>query len=362
MAACMRITTDYKEGLQLLEKCEPVGVKHHLTLQLSRLHHLRGNLYFSLGNIDGCHKEHQRALEYAREVVSAEDEARALGGLGDAEYARGRMKSAVEALRMCVERCRKHGFGRIEVANLSQMVNSQVHLGNYSCARALKDSLEAVQAASRVSHDRAQMNALGGVCNVAFELGDAVLMETSSQHGLALAQKLKARNWVPLWRMHSALVFYLRGERHRACEELERGVQTESAHSFIGPWVFGCLSMISTDSPARARALREGKRLLDKGSMGSNHLNYYRFAMEGCLDAEEWSEVDRYAQALEDFTGAEPLPMSNFFIARGRVLAAFGRGIRDEATMDEIRRLLDEAERLELKVATPALEDALAST
>jgi len=40
----------------------------------------------------------------------------ALGGLGDAEYVRGRMISAYDRFRECVELCERRGLGRIEVA------------------------------------------------------------------------------------------------------------------------------------------------------------------------------------------------------------------------------------------------------
>ena len=76
----------------------------------------------------------------------------------------------------------------------------------------------------------------------------------------------------------------------------------------------------------------------------------------------EWDEVDRYAQALEDYTRPEPLPRSDFFIARGRALAAHGRGNRDHAIMAELQHLHDEAESIGLKFVLPALETALASS
>jgi len=84
--------------------------------------------------------------------------------------------------------------------------------------------------------------------------------------------------------------------------------------------------------------------------------------METCLQMGEWNEADRYAQAAEDYTSAEPLPYIDFLIARGRALADFGRGNRDDATTQELQRLRDEAERVGLKVAIPALEEALSST
>src|SRR5262249_31253476 len=57
----------------------------------ARIHFLRGNLCFPRGDIDGCVREHARSLALAREVGDPEQEAAALGGLGDAEYMRGRM-------------------------------------------------------------------------------------------------------------------------------------------------------------------------------------------------------------------------------------------------------------------------------
>ena len=70
----------------------------------------------------------------------------------------------------------------------------------------------------------------------------------------------------------------------------------------------------------------------------------------------DWDSVERYAAALENYTSAEPLPWTAFFITKGRALAKFGRGKRDDATMEELQHLLDEAERTGLKTALPAFE------
>lgn len=73
----------------------------------------------------------------------------------------------------------------------------------------------------------------------------------------------------------------------------------------------------------------------------------------------EWDRVEYYADALEDFTKAEPLQLTDLLIARGRALATFGRGKRDDTTIQELRRLRDEAKSVGLNVAIPALEKAL---
>jgi len=123
--------------------------------------------------------------------------------------------------------------------------------------------------------------------------------------------------------------------------------------------VLGTLALVTDDPDRRRAALKEGQELLRSGSIAHNHLWFYRDAMEVCLQMAEWDEVGRYAEALEDYTSAEPLPWSDFFIARGRALAAYRQGERTQSTMQELRRLCDEAERVGLTVALPKLEAAL---
>ena len=82
--------------------------------------------------------------------------------------------------------------------------------------------------------------------------------------------------------------------------------------------------------------------------------------MEACLQIEDWDAVERYAAALEDYTRPEPLPRSDFFIARGRALAAHGRGQRDSEMLGELERLSAEAGRVGFAIALPELESALA--
>ena len=107
--------------------------------------------------------------------------------------------------------------------------------------------------------------------------------------------------------------------------------------------------------------MAEGEAILAQGAVSHNHLRFYPQAIDTALDLGDWAEAERYADALEAFTRSEPLPWSDFFIARGRALAALGRGRHEEDTRLELERLGEEARRLELLTAVPALEQALAS-
>jgi hypothetical protein len=83
--------------------------------------------------------------------------------------------------------------------------------------------------------------------------------------------------------------------------------------------------------------------------------------MEASLENADWSTVERAARLLEIFTHAEPLAWSDFFIARARALAAFGRGDRNDVTMRELQRLRDDANRAGLMAALPRLDKALSA-
>lgn len=73
-----------------------------------------------------------------------------------------------------------------------------------------------------------------------------------------------------------------------------------------------------------------------------------------------WLETLGVAQALEDFTSGEPLPLSDYFIARGRALARLGRGDKRDTDVAELRRLLDVASQADYRLLALALEAALA--
>jgi hypothetical protein len=83
--------------------------------------------------------------------------------------------------------------------------------------------------------------------------------------------------------------------------------------------------------------------------------------MESSLRGSDWDNAERYATALEEFTHREPLPWTDFLIARGRALAAYGRGLRDEGLIGEMKTLRDLATQMGWKFALPALEKALAA-
>src|SRR5262249_46630090 len=148
-------------AFRALEQAEEEAGQAGLSGELFRLHHLRGDLHLPFGNIDPCLGGHQKALDYAPEAGSAENEARAPGGLPDRHYLRGRMKTANAYFRRCVELSREHGFGRIEVANYNMVGWSLFHLDHREIKSALEIGIEAAGIAERVNDSRSRLLSVG---------------------------------------------------------------------------------------------------------------------------------------------------------------------------------------------------------
>jgi tetratricopeptide (TPR) repeat protein len=359
LAGCMRITDEYDEAYATLEQAEAAAADLGLTLELARIHYNRGNLHFPLGKIDDCREEHELSLKYARQANSPEAEARALSGVADAEYARGRMITAYHHFRRCIELCREHGFGRIEVANIYMLGFSRNFFDTIQSG--LEDGLAAVEAARKVGHQRAEL--LGHVmCVYALtELGEFDRAKAHSKEAQALVRRLGAMRFEAQNLAWLARIATAEERRAEAIELLEQALQIsrDTGMAFTGTRVLSGMALVTEDPERRRSVLEEGEAILRSGAISHNHFWFYRDAIEVSLKIGDWEGVERYAVALEDYTRPEPLPWCDLFIARGRALAAFGRGQSDGEVLAELGRLRGQAERAGILTAIPGLDAAL---
>ncbi len=362
LASGMRIVDQFDEALEALDKAETAASRHGLTSELAQLHYLRGNLYFPLGNLDGCLEQHQLALNFARQVGSTESEALALSGLGDAYYSRGRMKTAYEHFRRCVELCQHHGYGRIEVSNRYMVAWTQLYQNEV--LPALEGALAACKAASRVAHRRAEMVARLTAGRAHYERRELADAKQHLEIGLRLADELGAARFEAFFLIYLSRIARVEdGGNTKALAMINKAVDVsrKTGITFLGPWVLSTLALLDDDPASRRKALDEGEKILGEGCVGHNYFAFYRDAMEVALAERDWNGLNRYATALEDYSRPEPLPLANFFVARGRALAKHGLGQCDVATMTELRRLRDEAHRIGFRNTLPALDEALAA-
>lgn len=360
LAAVKRVTDDLAGAQADLDQAETAAVRHHLTAERARIHFLRGNLCFPRGDIDGCLREHGIALELARRAGATELEAMALGGLGDAEYVRGRMISAHDRFRHCVELCERHRFGRIEVANRPMMAFTRWFAGD--TRGALTDADAAIESAARVGHRRAEMVGHHAAFFCRHALMDFTAAHLHAEAALALARQLGARRFETEGLVFQAELHRLAGRRAAALADAEEAVKIsrETEPAFLGPFALGALALASDDPIVRQAALVESEALLRAGAVSHNHLLFRRDAVDACLGAGDWEGAERSAAALEEFTRSEPLPFSDFYIARARALAAHGAQRSNAASRAaELERLREEGERLGLRVALPEIVKAI---
>ena len=359
LAEGLRVSEGLSEALELLEHAQQAAERNDMVNELARLHHLRGNIFFPLGNVDGCREEHERGLEYARRSGSAEAEARALGGLADAAYAQGKMRTAFEYFSRCVALCQEHGFGRIEVANRSMVGFSRIYLNEARQAR--EDGDAAARVAVLVGQPRAEL--LGETMGVfaCYELADYDAMKAYLARVMRLARQLGARRFEAQGLEMEARLLLDAGRRAEAEPMLREALAIcrDAGTQFCGPKVISALSRAVEDAGERASLLAEGKAMLARGSVGHNHLWFYRDAIEGLLLASDAKGALEYVSRLEEYTRAEPLTWADLFAARGRALGgALLEGL-NETMRSELVRVRTALETAGMTAFLPTVDAAL---
>ena len=341
LASALRLNDRQPEALALLEEVEAAAQRAGLSEYLSRICHLRGNLMFVLGRLKDCRDQHEQALRHALDAGSRELEACALGGLADASYADGRMLTAYDRFCRCVDLAEELGLGRVAVANRSMAAITQFAAGD--APGALETSLDAIEAARKVGQDRAMMIAHHAAHQALWYLGRMEEDRFHCEQALFLARKLCS----PLFEAE-ALVFHSEiewfEENSEAALDYARqalALNRKYGMKFQGPMNLAAVARTTRDTGERQECLREGEALLAAGTISHNYFWFYRDAIEVSLDLADWDEADRYADDLEAYFSAEPMPVTGFLVNRCRLLTDAGRGRLGEPGGAELRALYE---------------------
>ena len=358
-AQSLRLSDRFDDAFAALDRADAIAESDRLLRELSRSHHLRGNLLFPKGRLSECLAEHQKALDFARAAGSVEAEIRALGGLGDGYYANGRMLSAYDAFSRCVKLARQEGFGRIEVANLPMWSIAALSKGEwreaYDCVR------EAIELGERAGARRALM--IAHHCGY-FSKFEADEIETAREHAVKsdeIAIALGARRFEAESKMFFAELALIAGKwdeaRHFAnwayklCEE--------TGLNYMGPIVLGMLAELAASESERQAHIAHARAILKAGAPIHNHMYFNNHMMTASLKRGEWEAAEGFAQAMADHTAREPFPWADFLIGRARILIRVGRGEGGEAVKAELARLAALGRDYRFIRATYALDEAL---
>ncbi len=360
LAEGLRITDHHDEALAELSIAEALATESNRLVELSRIRHLRGNIYYPLGKAENCFVEHKAALRFAKKAQSTEWEARALGGLGDAYFLAGRVKQAHRQFEDCVALARENGLLLTEVAYLP--MRAVTHMYCLRFKESLDDCRTVIDLMMKVGQARGELISRSTSSWILLDQCEFAQAEEHARKGLEAVAAVGARRFIPLFNDVMARIQLQAGDCVGALNLLEESwkVSRDTGVSFAGPVILGAMALATTDPDDRLEALRQGAAILGDGSASHNHSRFYRDAIEVCLRERLWDLADSYAGKMEHYFGANSSPWSNFFIARGRALAAAGRQGVDRAEAAQLRRLRDYAGSHGILASLPSFEEVLA--
>ncbi len=346
----------FTEALEALDtaRVEIDGIK--ADRQRSLIHYLLGNIHFPMGRIDTCLQEQQVALEHARRARSPELEARALSGLGDAEYARGRIDTAFGYYDRCVAVARKHRLSRIEAINLVMRADCRSFLLDLDGA--LEDCAHASKMIADIGDPRARILCCNIEALALCHTGDADQALARADEALALAQSIGSRRFIADNEGMAAMVLVSTGNWPEAVRraDLSLAASGGDAETYTAPVAHAVIALASDDPERRAAALAAGEELLAQGSLSHCHFHFGQLAMESCLRHGNLADLEHFARALETYTAAESVPWVDYALARARALAAADRGDADPRVLTD---LIARGESAKMRIALSALSQRL---
>ncbi|HVJ14804.1 MAG TPA: AAA family ATPase [Polyangiaceae bacterium] len=332
VASALRLLDRHDEALEALARCEAELGDAASPAELARIWSLRGNLYFPLGDTERCLDAHERARAHAAAAGSIADEVRALGGLGDAHYQRGRMLTARDQFARAVETARSHDLSGLLLAHLPMLGASRVFCGEIAQARA------DVEEARRRAHESGELRAeiVAGVVRGAIDeyRADYASMLEVSQRSLELARQIGSRRFEAEAQSQCGVARVNLGDVDSGLALLRVSAalcEDPLVASYCGPTVLGALGFVS-EPPERRALLERAAELLVRASVGANAFEFYRYAIAAGVADQDEATTARLCNELEGLTQAEPLPWSDLLISVAR--AAIGHPAQVKSLID----------------------------
>lgn len=361
IAGGLRILDIYDRALSALVNAERLALALGERKTLISIYSLRGNVYFPLGDIESCLRAHEEARRLATELGAPADEARALGGLGDAYYQSARIRTAGEYFQRCIDLARQHGLTRIEINHLPMLGVMRLYSNEFDQGALL--CREALEAAMRIGDPRTETLSRVVLSNVYHHSGRDEESFAESEQALRLSRRLGATRFEAdaLTGMGMASLGMGRMAEARRLLDQAHALVEQIGPNYTGPWVLGAIALAGEDEALRRRALARGEEQLALGCVSHNYFHFYQMAIDVAFELGRPDEMLRYADALEHYTAREPLPWTDFVIARGRALARYLRKERDAKLNAELSALRDKASDARMATALPKIEAALAA-
>jgi tetratricopeptide (TPR) repeat protein len=224
---------------------------------------------------------------------------------------------------------------------------------------ALEHARDALEVSRRVMQRRGEAIALHTFATVYLLRNEPELALAHAQQAADVARTAGARLFEYESLMFMACALAELGQRQQA-QRLLREVlaMARDALTYCGPWILGTLARVTDDAEECERCLDEAESLLQGSGPAHNHLGFALEGMEACLEHGDFARALRCADRLESAFAAEPVPFTQFLVARARALVAWAQGERGSDLRSEIQRLIAQARSEGLLPHLTALERA----
>ena len=302
IAAADRLLARDDDGVQVLDRAQPIAESENLQSEMAQIHYYRGAFAFALVDLEGCLFHHSATLKIAERLDAPELQARALSGLGDAYYAGGDMSRARDSFQKCLAISRENGFGRIEVANRFIVGNCRRYMNELR--EGYDDAVASADNARAIGNHRAEAYSQMMAAEIGTELGHFDDAEERALRSLEVIESLGNERFSAYVLHHVARAKYWNGKSIEVDSLLDEALARarRTPLSFIGPRILGFMAWTRPTSAERKAARDEGENLIAAGCVAHNALWFYRDAIEGALLDEDWGGAERFASTLADIS------------------------------------------------------------
>jgi class 3 adenylate cyclase/tetratricopeptide (TPR) repeat protein len=356
LARSLRVLGLTDETLEVLARAQSLA---ETPLELSRVHSLRGNIYFLKGDAEQNMTEQETALGYARDAGSVEDEVKALSGLADAAYMRGRMVTSRDYFVELIDLASTHDLATLAAANVPALTNTTYLTKGPKAALLYGSSvLDSVIDAGQRRAELILRDTLGEIQI------DQLEFDAGFEHArLAseICEQIGAQVWLASGLGTMARALWYKGEHETAEEKAREAAEmaVEFSPTLLGPWVLSTRALTASSLGVVDEAVAKSEEIFAGGCVGHNQIWAYRSFIDAYLKFENWEAADKMADRLDAFTATEPLAWGDFFAARGHALARAGRGEVDDDLIKTLHALSATAEETGFLLSKQSIDQAL---
>lgn len=280
-----------------------------------------GNAFFPTGNVQACLEAHTASHKHATKLDDHFRASRALGGLADAYYQAGLLRSACASFGESVQLAEDAGYLSIVPANKAMYEYTRMFLNETREAVAgMFEALELAKRNNNLRHVCLCHNVIGVVSPYFGNFDDGLY---HAQAGIQVAQQIGSRRFEADCHGQVGHLLWCQGRMDEGRRALETGFELlgQDLIPFGGGYMSALAACCANTIEEMHSYLDQGEQMLAGGAVSHCHLFYYAMGMQACLQFDAMDRALQLAAGLAAYTDREPLPWSDYLIRRTRLLA-----------------------------------------